>query len=163
MKMNNLGYLLKEGVRSIFSHGLMSFASVCVTVACLIIVGRRFQRRDLFTIIMIFVVMAAAIIPLIAFKVYVNYIGIALCAGADFNIGISKGSLSAITDATAQQNAHGKVSQKACHSFVTAAIGIDNLAGNNLAGLDFVQFEGFSVAEVLENFAVSKRNCNSHG
>ena len=88
---------------------------------------------------------------------------IALCAGADFNIGISKGSLSAITDATAQQNAHGKVSQKACHSFVTAAIGIDNLAGNNLAGLDFVQFEGFSVAEVLENFAVSKRNCNSHG
>lgn len=39
MKMNNLGYLMKEGIRSIFSHGLMSFASVCVTVACLIIVG----------------------------------------------------------------------------------------------------------------------------
>jgi cell division transport system permease protein len=37
--MNNLGYLMKEGIRSIFSHGLMSFASVCVTVACLIIVG----------------------------------------------------------------------------------------------------------------------------
>ena len=39
MKMNNLGYLMKEGIRSIFSHGLMSFASVCVTVACMIIVG----------------------------------------------------------------------------------------------------------------------------
>ena len=39
MKMNNLGYLMKEGIRSIFSHGLMSFASVCVTVACLLIVG----------------------------------------------------------------------------------------------------------------------------
>ena len=39
MKMNNFGYLLKEGIRSIFSHGLMSFASVCVTVACMIIVG----------------------------------------------------------------------------------------------------------------------------
>ena len=39
MKINNLGYLIKEGVRSIFTHGLMSFASVCVTVACLIIVG----------------------------------------------------------------------------------------------------------------------------
>ena len=39
MKMNNIGYLIREGVRSIFSHGLMSFASVCVTVACLIIVG----------------------------------------------------------------------------------------------------------------------------
>ena len=39
MKMNNIGYLVKEGIRSIFSHGLMSFASVCVTVACMIIVG----------------------------------------------------------------------------------------------------------------------------
>ena len=39
MKINNFGYLFKEGIRSIFLHGLMSFASVCVTVACLIIVG----------------------------------------------------------------------------------------------------------------------------
>ena len=30
---------MKEGIRSIFLHGLMSFASVCVTVACLLIVG----------------------------------------------------------------------------------------------------------------------------
>lgn len=39
MKFNNIGYLLKEGVRGIFLHGFMSFAAVCVTVACLIIVG----------------------------------------------------------------------------------------------------------------------------
>ena len=39
MKINNLGYLLKEGFRGIFTHGFMSFAAVCVTVACLIIVG----------------------------------------------------------------------------------------------------------------------------
>ena len=39
MKINNIGYLIKEGIRSIFTHGLMSFASVCVTVACMIIVG----------------------------------------------------------------------------------------------------------------------------
>ncbi len=39
MKINNLGYLLKEGIRSIFLHGFMSFAAVCVTVACLLIVG----------------------------------------------------------------------------------------------------------------------------
>ena len=39
MKINNIGYLLKEGVRGIFLHGFMSFAAVCVTVACLIIVG----------------------------------------------------------------------------------------------------------------------------
>ncbi len=39
MKLNNIFYLLKEGVRGIFTHGFMSFAAVCVTVACLVIVG----------------------------------------------------------------------------------------------------------------------------
>ena len=39
MKINNLGYLLKEGFKGIFTHGFMSFAAVCVTVACLLIVG----------------------------------------------------------------------------------------------------------------------------
>ncbi|MCI6728845.1 MAG: permease-like cell division protein FtsX [Clostridiales bacterium] len=39
MKSNNFGYLLKEGIRGIFLHGFMSFAAVCVTVACLMIIG----------------------------------------------------------------------------------------------------------------------------
>ena len=39
MRINNIGYLIKEGVRGIFLHGFMSFAAVCVTVACLMIVG----------------------------------------------------------------------------------------------------------------------------
>ena len=39
MRLNNLGYLLKEGFKGIFLHGFMSFAAVCVTVACLVIVG----------------------------------------------------------------------------------------------------------------------------
>ncbi len=39
MKINNFGYLLKEGIRGIFLHGFMSFAAICVTVACLLIVG----------------------------------------------------------------------------------------------------------------------------
>ena len=39
MKINNLGYLIKEGIRGIFLHGFMSFAAICVTVACLLIVG----------------------------------------------------------------------------------------------------------------------------
>lgn len=38
-KSRNIGYLFKEGVRGIFLHGFMSFAAVCVTVACLIIIG----------------------------------------------------------------------------------------------------------------------------
>ena len=39
MRINKFGYLLKEGVKGIFTHGFMSFAAVCVTVACLLIVG----------------------------------------------------------------------------------------------------------------------------
>ena len=39
MRLNNFGYLIKEGFRGIFLHGFMSFAAVIVTVACLVIVG----------------------------------------------------------------------------------------------------------------------------
>ena len=39
MRLNNFGYLIKEGFRGIFLHGFMSFAAICVTVACLVIVG----------------------------------------------------------------------------------------------------------------------------
>ena len=39
MRINNFLYLIKEGVKGIFKHGFMSFAAVCVTVACLLIVG----------------------------------------------------------------------------------------------------------------------------
>ena len=35
----NFGYFISEGFRSIFSHGLMSFAAVCMIVACLLIMG----------------------------------------------------------------------------------------------------------------------------
>ncbi len=38
-KNKSIGYLLREGFRSIFRHGFMSFAAICVTVACLIIMG----------------------------------------------------------------------------------------------------------------------------
>lgn len=36
---NQIGYHFKEGFRSIFSHGLMSFAAICMIVACLLIMG----------------------------------------------------------------------------------------------------------------------------
>ena len=39
MKKNNIGYLLREGFRGVFLHGFMSFAAVCVTVACFLIMG----------------------------------------------------------------------------------------------------------------------------
>ena len=34
-----MGYHIKEGFHSIFTHGLMSFAAVCMILACLIIMG----------------------------------------------------------------------------------------------------------------------------
>ncbi|MBR2491134.1 MAG: permease-like cell division protein FtsX [Ruminiclostridium sp.] len=39
MFSNQIWYHIKEGSRSIFTHGLMSFASVCMIVACLLIMG----------------------------------------------------------------------------------------------------------------------------
>ncbi len=39
MKHNRLGYYLREGISSVFDHGFMSVASVCVIVACLLMMG----------------------------------------------------------------------------------------------------------------------------
>ena len=35
----NSGYYISEGVHNVFSHGFMSFAAVCMIVACLLIMG----------------------------------------------------------------------------------------------------------------------------
>ena len=39
MKSSKFGYLFKEGLKSIVTHGFMSFASVTIIVACLVIMG----------------------------------------------------------------------------------------------------------------------------
>ncbi len=39
MRLNRFGYLVREGFRSITTHGFMSFASVTIIMACLIIMG----------------------------------------------------------------------------------------------------------------------------
>lgn len=39
MRLNKIGYLLAEGFRSIFTHAFMSFASVTIIMACLIVMG----------------------------------------------------------------------------------------------------------------------------
>lgn len=39
MRLNRIGYLIREGFRSIGTHGFMSFASVTIIMACLIIMG----------------------------------------------------------------------------------------------------------------------------
>ena len=39
MRLNKWGYLIREGFRSIMTHGFMSFATVTIIMACLIIMG----------------------------------------------------------------------------------------------------------------------------
>ena len=39
MKSTKIGYLIKEGFKSIVTHGFMSFATVTIVVACLVIMG----------------------------------------------------------------------------------------------------------------------------
>ena len=39
MKLNRYGYLIGEGFRNIFIHGFMSFASITIIMACLIVMG----------------------------------------------------------------------------------------------------------------------------
>ncbi len=39
MRSSKFGYLIKEGFKSILTHGFMSFASVTIVVACLVIMG----------------------------------------------------------------------------------------------------------------------------
>ena len=39
MKLSRFGYLFREGLRGVFSHGFRSFASITVIAACLIIMG----------------------------------------------------------------------------------------------------------------------------
>ena len=39
MRSSKIGYLIKEGFKSILTHGFMSFASVTIVVACLVIMG----------------------------------------------------------------------------------------------------------------------------
>ena len=38
-KHNNFGFLVGEGFRAVFKHGFMSFAAICITVACLVIIN----------------------------------------------------------------------------------------------------------------------------
>ena len=39
MRLSRSGYLIREGFRSITTHGFMSFATVAIIMACLIIIG----------------------------------------------------------------------------------------------------------------------------
>lgn len=76
-------YFNSEGY---FRGSLFIIYEVCYLVSLLylivnmIIVGKRFQHRDLMTIIMILVILVAGIIPMTVFKINITYVAIAICA-----------------------------------------------------------------------------------
>ncbi len=63
-----------------FIYQAFFIISLVVLIISLVIVGRRFKKRDLITIVMVFVIMAAALLPLLLFTVYTDYLGIGICA-----------------------------------------------------------------------------------
>ena len=68
-----------HGEYYILYEGVYIFSLVFLIIS-LFIAGRRFQKRDIWTIIMIFIVTAAAIVPLIVYHLYTDYIGIGISA-----------------------------------------------------------------------------------
>ena len=63
-----------------FVYEAFYILSMGFLIVSLFIVGRRFRNRDICTIFMILVVMLAAVLPLIFFHVYTDYIGIGISA-----------------------------------------------------------------------------------
>ena len=56
------------------------FVSLIYLIVSMVIVGRKFRRRDLNTIVMILVVLVAGILPMTLFKLNVTYIAVAISA-----------------------------------------------------------------------------------
>ena len=55
-------------------------ASLVVLIVSLYFIGRSFKKRDIQTIVMILVIMVAALIPMLLFKAYTDYLGIGMGA-----------------------------------------------------------------------------------
>ena len=81
----------------------------------------------------------------------------------ELDAGLSQSHLSAAADAAADQDINTAAKQEACQSAVTAAVGIHDLGGNDVAIFDVVNLELLGVAEMLENQLICVSNCNFHG
>ena len=61
-------------------YELFYFISLGYLIVCMIIIGRRFRKRDFVTIVMILILLVAGIIPMALFKINVTYMAIAVAA-----------------------------------------------------------------------------------
>ena len=74
---NNEGYFRGE---YFIIYEVFYFISLIYLIICMVIVGMKFNKRDILTIIMVLVILVAGIIPMTFFKLNITYMAIAISA-----------------------------------------------------------------------------------
>ena len=74
---NNKGYFRGD---FFIIYEAFYFASLIYLLICMIVVGRRFHHRDIWTIGMVLIVLIAGIIPMTLFKINITYVAVAIGA-----------------------------------------------------------------------------------
>ena len=117
-----------------------------------------------FTVVM--VVMAAAGVGIVvqgaAEEQFHSLVRVTGYASVNGNAGFHQSIAGTAADAAADQHVDALLTQQTGQSTVAAAIGVQNLGGNNLALSHFIDLELGGVAEVLEDVAVFISNCDFH-
>ena len=76
--------------------------------------------------------------------------------------GLVQRHLGTAADTAADQNIGMTTAQQICQCAMTAAHGINDLGGNDLAVFRIIDLELGTVAKMLENITAFVSNCNSH-
>lgn len=89
-------------------------------------------------------------------------IGISSDTAVKLDAGLVQRHLGTAADTAADQNIGMKTAQQICQCAMTAAHGINDLGGNDLAVFRIIDLELGTVAKMLENITAFVSNCNSH-
>ena len=89
-------------------------------------------------------------------------IGISPDTAVKLDAGLVQRHLGTAADTAADQNIGMKTAQQICQCAMTAAHGINDLGGNDLAVFRIIDLELGTVAKMLENITAFVSNCNSH-
>ena len=89
-------------------------------------------------------------------------IGISPDTAVKLDAGLVQRHLGTAADTAADQNIGMKTAQQICQCAMTAAHGINDLGGNDLAVFHIIDLELGTVAKMLENITAFVSNCNSH-
>ena len=76
--------------------------------------------------------------------------------------GIGKSHLGSHSDSTADEDIGMDCVEESCQSSVAVSVGVYDLLADDFSVLDIVEFELFSVSEMLEDLPVFISDCDSH-